>query len=76
MPWFAYNVCNNIKLNKMKKPGKILALVIIGFLFLSLIVSCSNAVIRPRAGVDVVWGSHGPKVVPSMGIDVYGGGRY
>jgi hypothetical protein len=60
----------------MKKSRKIFIVIAVGLLFAALAVSCSNAVIRPSAGVDVVWGRHGPQVVPSMGIDVYGGGRY
>ena len=60
----------------MKKTRKILLIVVSAFLLIALAESCSNAVVRPRAGVDVVWGSHGPKVVPSMGVSVYGGGRY
>mgnify|MGYP001029523300 CR=1 FL=1 len=60
----------------MIKLRKIIFVIVISFLFMALAVSCSNAVIRPRAGIDVVWGSHGPRVVPNMGIDVYGGGRY
>ena len=60
----------------MKKIRKIVAVAIISILFVSLLISCSDAVVRPSAGVDVVWGRHGPKVVPSMGVSVYGGGRY
>ncbi|QLE00458.1 hypothetical protein HX109_02360 [Galbibacter sp. BG1] len=58
----------------MKYLLKILAVV---FLICSMytLVSCSNAHIASSAGVDVVWGSHGPRVVPSMSIGVYGGGR-
>lgn len=76
MPWFVYNNCNPFTLKMMKKAEKIGAIALIGILFATLLVSCSNAVVRPRAGVDVVWGSHGPRVVPSMSIDVFGGGRY
>lgn len=60
----------------MKKVKRISAILFLGLLFCTMLVSCSNAVIRPSAGIDVVWGSHGPKVVPSMGVNVYGGGRY
>lgn len=60
----------------MKKVKKGVMVALVGFLLFATAISCSNAVVRPRAGVDVVWGRHGPKVVPSMGIDVYGGGRY
>ena len=60
----------------MKKVKRISVIVFLGLLFCSMLVSCSNAVIRPSAGINVVWGSHGPKVVPSMGVNVYGGGRY
>jgi hypothetical protein len=60
----------------MKKVKKVVILVFLGLLFCSVLVSCSNAVVRPSAGVNVVWGRHGPKVVPSIGVNVYGGGRY
>lgn len=43
---------------------------------LCLPTSCTNMVVRPNASLDVVWGSHGPRVIPRMGVDVYGGGRY
>ena len=60
----------------MKKVKKVFIALFVGLLFCSVLISCSNAVVRPSAGVDVVWGRHGPKVVPNVGIDVYGGGRY
>ncbi|WP_417444877.1 hypothetical protein [Joostella sp.] len=58
----------------MKKVITFLAFVFICFSVLS-ITSCANAHISSHAGVDVVWGSHGPRVVPSVGVGVYGGGR-
>ena len=60
----------------MQKVKKGIMVTLVGFLLLATAISCSNAVLRPRAGVDVVWGRHGPKVVPSVSVDVYGGGRY
>ncbi len=42
--------------------------------FLSL-TSCANARWSTNAGVDVIWGSHGPKVRPNISVDLYNGGR-
>ncbi|MEL4307814.1 hypothetical protein [Joostella sp. CR20] len=58
----------------MKKRYKFIAIIVM-IISVVTITSCANAHISSHAGVDVVWGSHGPRVVPSMGIDVYGGGR-
>ncbi|MCM5664416.1 hypothetical protein [Galbibacter mesophilus] len=58
----------------MKNLIKILASIFVIVSIYSL-TSCANAHIASSAGVDVVWGSHGPRVVPSMSIGVYGGGR-
>jgi len=59
------------KMNYFKKIRNWIILSLIVFSFMS----CSNARIGTHAGVNVVWGSNGPKLKPHMGVDVYNGGR-
>ena len=56
----------------LKKTGSYLLVAI----FAISLFSCANAKLRTHAGVDVVWGSHGPKVRPHMGVEVYNGGKH
>ena len=58
-----------MKINKKKIITAVAAL----FLVFSL-VSCANARWASNVGVDVVWGPHGPKVVPNVSVDLYNGG--
>jgi hypothetical protein len=53
---------------------KIVILVIV-FTALLTFNSCSNARFGTRAGVNVTWGPHGPKLRPHVDFDVFNGGR-
>jgi hypothetical protein len=53
---------------------KIVILVIV-FTALLAFNSCSNARFGTRAGVNVTWGPHGPKLRPHVDFDVFNGGR-
>ncbi|WP_146090743.1 hypothetical protein [Aureitalea marina] len=37
--------------------------------------NCSNTRYGTKAGVNVTWGPHGPKVRPHIDFDIYNGGR-
>ncbi len=58
----------------MKKLHKI-GLIAIVFIFIGSIQGCANARWGTNAGVDVVWGSHGPKIRPHINLDLYNGGK-
>lgn len=59
----------------MKTVTRILIAIIL-FGSLATFSSCAGAQLRTHAGVDVNWGSHGPKVRPHLGVEVYNGGRH
>ncbi len=44
-------------------------------LFILSLTNCANARWSTNAGVDVIWGSHGPKIRPNLSVDLYNGGR-
>lgn len=60
---------------KMKTSIKILIAIAL-YATLTILNSCSSAQLRTHAGIDVNWGSNGPKVRPHIGVEVYNGGRH
>jgi hypothetical protein len=59
----------------MKKISKIIIAVAFSLL-LSSLSGCGNLKLRTHAGIDINWGSNGPKVKPHIGVEVYNGGRH
>ncbi len=58
----------------MKSINKILILGLVIFTLL-ILESCANARVSGGVGMDVRFGPNGPRVVPSLNLDVYNGGR-
>lgn len=59
----------------MKKIKKIIIPLVVIITLCSL-NSCGNLKLRSHAGIDINWGSDGPKVRPHIGVEVYNGGRH
>lgn len=59
----------------MKSIRKIIIALLIT-MTLSSLSSCGNLKLRTHAGIDINWGSNGPKLKPHLGVEVYNGGRH
>ncbi|MFD1316264.1 hypothetical protein [Namhaeicola litoreus] len=55
------------------KLKKIISIILLLFVFF-ILESCSS--MHTNVGLDMTFGPNGPRVTPSVGVNMYGGGRW